>query len=410
MIQDAKVGKERQRTSEWCWVASISMVFGYYGHPVSQETIAKAVQGSAANLPASGALVSSALNREWTDANGKKFRSRATYSDLQLGVMQVTNDDIVAELRANRPLIIGVMNPGGQGGHAMVLSAVTYRAIQNHMAVSEGTVRDPWPFNASPRTLTVTELRPIYMAKISVENVSDTAVARGTQPTSQSWGECRSACTSTRGACAANAQVAAGQCPTAAQKASAQACSCPRWPADNLGCYQVCQNYFSALSQCPRDDTDVCDERGKTCAERCDAANSSSGTTSTSSDRKSGSPSTRTPPAGPGKWETKDERFDASASAADGWEASDDDSAEARKFVRGSALYSLHEACGKLAQERFGSRPTEIAGFGVVERDTITVPISCARDEEKDEWSCRADPARIAGRCYAQHQVWVSGQ
>src|SRR5437879_2626146 len=41
-----------QRMSQWCWAASVSMLFRYFGHPLSQEKIVMAQYGRVVNLPA----------------------------------------------------------------------------------------------------------------------------------------------------------------------------------------------------------------------------------------------------------------------------------------------------------------------------------------------------------------------
>lgn len=94
-----------QEQSEWCWAASISMLFGYYGHPVSQEQIVRQAFGQLVNMPGSPALISQALNREWVDTRGKHFRSSAIYSDAAAGGGAVNNDVIANELADVRSVV-----------------------------------------------------------------------------------------------------------------------------------------------------------------------------------------------------------------------------------------------------------------------------------------------------------------
>ena len=62
-----------QRMSQWCWAASISMVFSYLGHPVSQPRIVAEVYGSLLNIPQPGYLLAQQLNRSWLDDWGRPF-------------------------------------------------------------------------------------------------------------------------------------------------------------------------------------------------------------------------------------------------------------------------------------------------------------------------------------------------
>jgi hypothetical protein len=162
-----------QQMNEWCWAASISMAFAYHGHPVSQSEIVRTIWGQVVNLPAmNGMTITGALNREWTDSNGKRFRSRSSFTDLAAGVAMVDNQRIVSELKAERPLIVGVK------GHAMLLTAISYMPMGANVIgpVVGAVVRDPWPYVAGQgvrRDLQRDEMRPIYVATVAVEDVDD---------------------------------------------------------------------------------------------------------------------------------------------------------------------------------------------------------------------------------------------
>ncbi len=52
-----------QRQSEWCWAASISMIFGYYGLDIDQEEIVRATWGQVVNMPGSPDAIAASLNR-----------------------------------------------------------------------------------------------------------------------------------------------------------------------------------------------------------------------------------------------------------------------------------------------------------------------------------------------------------
>jgi hypothetical protein len=130
-----------QQMPEWCWVASISNIFAYYGHPLRQDKIVQFVYGSPGNLPAlSPQMIAAVVNRPWQDDNGVPFRARLTAAyDAQAGVLAINNMYIVNELSHGRPLLVC------NAHHCMVITAVEYTPLQ----VTKVWVFDPWPL--SPR-------------------------------------------------------------------------------------------------------------------------------------------------------------------------------------------------------------------------------------------------------------------
>jgi hypothetical protein len=132
---------ETQYQSEWCWAACISMVFGCYGHPVSQQRIVTEAYGAPYNIPAgSGFVIAGALNRSWTDDNGRRFSSylQAAF-DVQAGVNAINSAIIVNALENGDPLIVGAR------GHAMVLTEVIYVPTPAGPSILSVGVFDPFP-------------------------------------------------------------------------------------------------------------------------------------------------------------------------------------------------------------------------------------------------------------------------
>lgn len=148
-----------QFQSQWCWAACISMVFGYYGHPVSQQRIVAETYGGLVNMPAQPWTMLAVLNRRWIDDNGKPFMCSSSPG--------VTNPVAAAnDLAANMPLIIGTQ------GHAVVLTELEYAAFYQQtpfgprlgpVSVTAATVRDPWP-GRGRRILTPQEWAAIAFA------------------------------------------------------------------------------------------------------------------------------------------------------------------------------------------------------------------------------------------------------
>jgi len=131
-----------QQQSMWCWAASMSIIFSYYGHPVSQERIVSDLfNGMEPDLPASNYIIFIRdLNRSWTDDNGQVFnvRIRGLY-DAQDGVAKLPNSQVIAELAAQRPLLMCNTH------HATVVSLLQYQGSSQYPHIIYGEVYDPLP-------------------------------------------------------------------------------------------------------------------------------------------------------------------------------------------------------------------------------------------------------------------------
>jgi len=186
----------QQRMSQWCWAASISMLFGFHGHAVSQERIVQSVWGQLVDLPAmSGSMMSESLARPWVDDRGRRFQARVRVFDVDAGQYGVDTDAIIDELRAERPLLVGTV------GHAMVMTALRYVTSPSGMAEVVGaTVRDPWP-GIGRRELEWHEMEPRYVATVDIARPPDarTSPRPGSQETAT--GGCETACDARARAC-----------------------------------------------------------------------------------------------------------------------------------------------------------------------------------------------------------------
>jgi hypothetical protein len=153
---------DQQQASEWCWAASISGIFAYYGHPVRQQEIVQQAYGGIANMPGTPQAIMQSLNRQWTDANGNQFTVVASGNT---GTWVTAAQD----LANNEPLIIA--EQVGGGGHAMIMTATTYVLFQNGSGVTQSVVvRDPSPFNPQMRLLSPQELASVtWLVRIRVQ-------------------------------------------------------------------------------------------------------------------------------------------------------------------------------------------------------------------------------------------------
>lgn len=161
---------QNQNQSQWCWAASVAMIFDYQGHPVDQARIVSEVYGSPVNMPAqAGIVIAKQLNRSWVDDFGATFTSNLTAAfDADYGYNGITNAQIVAELDGGNPLVIGAR------AHAMVLTAIQYYRTPQGPYIVGGGVFDPWP-GVGPRGLAPDELTPVqqggslrFLAAVSV--------------------------------------------------------------------------------------------------------------------------------------------------------------------------------------------------------------------------------------------------
>jgi Papain-like cysteine protease AvrRpt2 len=138
-----------QSMSEWCWAASISMIFAFNGHPVSQARIVRDAYGGIGNIPGNYPALFGSLDRDWTDDRGGSFTvSVNNLFAADFGGGTLTNADLAAALDDEQPILYCTAQ------HAMVLTSMSYVATN----VVEAWVMDPWPGNGLRR------LAPVEMA------------------------------------------------------------------------------------------------------------------------------------------------------------------------------------------------------------------------------------------------------
>jgi hypothetical protein len=146
----------RQLCPEWCWATSISMIFGFHGHPIDQTEIVAQTYGVVACVPAgSSSTIAQDLSRQWVDDNGVGFTSRivAAY-DAFNGVFAMNNAIIANELQNNRPLLYCNTH------HAMVVCALQVVPTARGPVVAQVDVVDPWPASPGLHPLTPPESVP----------------------------------------------------------------------------------------------------------------------------------------------------------------------------------------------------------------------------------------------------------
>lgn len=130
-----------QRRTQWCWAASLQMLFASAGHAVEQEDIVRMAYGRKVNLPSFTAQHIAALsNRDWIDGDGVGFSSRlvAAY-DFFAGIKTLDDAQVIDALADEKPMIIC------NRSHAMLLTAATYVPTPAGPRILNMGVFDPWP-------------------------------------------------------------------------------------------------------------------------------------------------------------------------------------------------------------------------------------------------------------------------
>jgi hypothetical protein len=149
-IRSAVTTFQEQTLPQWCWAACLSVIFNYWGHRVSQQTIVRSFYGGIVNMPGSNEQIMAGLNGNWVDDDGRRFSVQGdTYGT---NPMTAAND-----LATGMPLIVCTQ------GHAMVLTNLTCnRNFSGQIQVTDAGVMDPWPGNGF-RSLSPQEWYNIYL-------------------------------------------------------------------------------------------------------------------------------------------------------------------------------------------------------------------------------------------------------
>jgi len=152
-----------QDKSQWCWAASISMIFASHGFRLPQDVIVKDINGNLEDLNApSGEFMTNALRRQWLNPEGRQVAVSTRTGDIAANRYEVSNAAIATELAEGRPLLIGTR------GHAMVLVKANYERRRNgDVVITGGTVIDPLP-DKGVRKLARNELVLSYVSAVQV--------------------------------------------------------------------------------------------------------------------------------------------------------------------------------------------------------------------------------------------------
>jgi len=122
-----------QKQPLWCWAASLSMIYGALGHPISQESIVMQNFGSLQNLSSGPfSITVGRMNRTYKDDNGDTFTSSTQQIYTMDQAREALDDDI--------PLLYST------NAHATVQTELTYQqAPGGPMVIKGGKLWDPLP-------------------------------------------------------------------------------------------------------------------------------------------------------------------------------------------------------------------------------------------------------------------------
>ena len=147
----------QQHCAEWCWAASISMIFGSGGHEIDQLAIVQQSLGAVVCAPGAPLVIGNALSRNWVDQSGQSFSSTVTAAyDIYDGINNLDNSFIRDELLANRPLLYCNQH------HAMVLVSFDFWDTPMGVRPIAAGVIDPWPYSPHYHPLTLAEMTPAH--------------------------------------------------------------------------------------------------------------------------------------------------------------------------------------------------------------------------------------------------------
>jgi hypothetical protein len=155
----------RQRKSQWCWAAVSQMVLNYHGVPVAQEDVITRAYGGYLDRPASPLEIATTLDG-WQPQGALGIARRVRAASFN----GITSDVVAHDLRSGRPLIVGLRNRDGQGGHAYVLSAMTFDVdARGQISGRTLSLRDPWPESPSVQELSWDELASRFLGAVRID-------------------------------------------------------------------------------------------------------------------------------------------------------------------------------------------------------------------------------------------------
>ncbi len=132
-----------QINSEWCWAASLQMVFNYNTISIRQDQIVQRTFGNLGNNPANDQIITGNLNNTNVDNNGKKYVVSASFNP---GFPPA--NVLISELNLQHPILIGYQS-SFNSRHVVVITACSFSQNPNPYLppiIKTIIVRDPFPY------------------------------------------------------------------------------------------------------------------------------------------------------------------------------------------------------------------------------------------------------------------------
>jgi hypothetical protein len=129
----------QQEGQNWCWAASIQMVLSCQGISVPQHDIVTQSYGIALDAPGGP--------EEFIENLSVWCRTRSEIRHLRPqiipGAPSITG--LTKSLERNSPIIIAILTPGADVGHAVVVTAVVFGGTRSSPELERVIIRDPAP-------------------------------------------------------------------------------------------------------------------------------------------------------------------------------------------------------------------------------------------------------------------------
>jgi len=149
----------RQRGSQWCWAACISMVCAYHGVNYTQEAIVYDIKGRLRDEGGTVAEMLLAMSASALQPNGQPLR---LVPDVVRGI-----EDVVHDLEKGQPIIVLIQPPRQTLGHAVVLTAIEVGPGGDCRFV----IRDPSPHVPSRSIYSLDQFMSLYQGALRLRVV-----------------------------------------------------------------------------------------------------------------------------------------------------------------------------------------------------------------------------------------------
>jgi hypothetical protein len=126
-----------QETLVWCWAATLEMIFRWHGKSISQSSIVSQTFGGPVVTTANPLVLINAVNRDYRDDLGRRFRVRSRVWGPDYGLAQIDNRTVIESLRRERPLVVCNLS------HMMALVGVNFVQGPMGLQIRQAWVADP---------------------------------------------------------------------------------------------------------------------------------------------------------------------------------------------------------------------------------------------------------------------------